>query len=190
MVGTITVTNNQKTTQKIEGGEHNVQVGRDVIINEKASALEQALIENVISPYLAESGKELTAILSENIKQDLGAKVKELVNGEIIQSVKDEIKANNIQVHIEAVIRRVQTEKVQANEETQRNGNNESISDRIKKLDFLGEWIDEVENIPPEDEVMSKLWQSWLVDMLKGKVAQKKQIVFKKMKLLSAVECC
>ncbi|MBL8098896.1 MAG: hypothetical protein JNK81_06920 [Anaerolineales bacterium] len=88
----------------------------------------------------------------------------------IINEVREQQRSDNLKIHLQNLVGKM-NEINEEEEEEEKNIFKKVPSNNVKKTKLIEEWVDEVSNIDPNEAVLSKIWQRWILELnMKGNI--------------------
>lgn len=161
----------------IVNGQDNLIVDRDLnIIN--ISSLK--FICDQLPQEFVPNMKEQADVISKVI----GKKIHEIIEEEVISPFKDEVHKINLEYHINEANKAI----YQAQREGIQRPQSRNETEALKRMESLNDWTAGVQDIPKEEEELSKIWQGWFINFNVGNDIDDLNLVMKYMKGLTSDE--
>ena len=159
-----------------------IQAGHDLTVSQTVNELPESMQNmflELLKPSVEQIGKNLQSEISSDVSKSIGMKIRTVLEDGFVKSLKDQIKSQNLNYHLEVVLKKIHED---GNEDQ---GSNEKIHKVLKKTDLFLEWVESAEDISPEDNVLSKIWQNWLYKLSQSRDNANNKILLDKMKQLT-----
>lgn len=159
-------------------GSNNTTAGRD-IINNNMGVLEKFIctqLSNELIPKMKEQ--------ADSISSSIGDQMHQIIEQEIIHPFREEVKNINLKYHIEEAQKIIDHTK--SEDTIQKDNYSEAV--KLKRIESLNDWTQQVQNISKDEEELSKIWQGWFMNFNAGDNINDLNLVLKHMKGLTADE--
>lgn len=169
------------TKNIIEEGSSGIQSGRDTnISNNYSNGLIEQFIKDNVLPVLKKDVYE--------IKDSFGKQIRDVLDSGLIAPLKRELEKENLEYHINNV--RGSLKNISNTEFDPHVDIEEPVSQEksTKRMDLIGEWVENVDKISSNEELLSEIWEGWFVKLSTGGNQSDLEIYLKKMKELNAEE--
>jgi len=166
----------------ISEGSIGLQAGGNLTVNQTINELPNAIQDmfvELLRPSIKQLGENIRKELSADVSNSIGDRVKNALDQTILRSLREQIKAENLNYHIEMVIKRIRSE------DERQHYSRESLNDTFKKTELFLEWMETAEDIPPQDAILSGIWQNWLYNLSRGTDNSEQKLLLDKMKQLT-----